>query len=99
MSSNRFVSYACELFDKNPERTVATINSMVFVFLKNEEFDRDLSLFTEVLGSDFSMVLKPKFVTLMVLIFGCVENRRFKLGSSLYSYLQMLFPLFSNKTR
>ena len=48
MSSNRFVSYACELFDKNPERTVATVNSMLFVFLKNEKFDRGLSLFTEV---------------------------------------------------
>ena len=45
MSSNRFVSYACELFDKNPERTVATVNSMLFVFLKNEKFDR---------GDDFS---------------------------------------------
>ena len=48
MSSNRFVSYACELFDKNPKRTVATVNSMLFVFLKNEKFDRGLSLFTEV---------------------------------------------------
>ena len=99
MSSNRFVSYACELFDKNPERTVATINSMVFVFLKNEEFDRGLGIFTKVLGSDFGLVLKPNFVTLMVLIFGCTENERFKLGTSLHSYLNMLFSLFSNKTR
>ena len=40
MSSNKFVSYACELFDKSHERTIVTVNSMVFGFLKNEEFDR-----------------------------------------------------------
>ncbi|XP_015578450.1 pentatricopeptide repeat-containing protein At4g33990 [Ricinus communis] len=86
MSSNRLMSYACQLFNKSPERTIVTVNCMVSGFLKNKKFDKGLCLFNEVLVGKFGLCLQPNFVTLMVLISGCVESGRFNIGTLLHSY-------------
>lgn len=86
MSSNRSLSYACVLFDRIPERTVVTVNCMVSGFLKNKQFDIGLRFFNEVLAGAFGLGLKPNYVTLIVLISGCVENGGYKVGKLLHSY-------------
>ncbi|XP_020537488.1 pentatricopeptide repeat-containing protein At1g08070, chloroplastic [Jatropha curcas] len=85
-SVNGSVKYARVLFDKMPDRTVVTVNSMVSGFLKNNQFDFGLSLFKKVLTGAFGLSMKPNFVTLMVLISGCVENGGYSIGRLLHSY-------------
>lgn len=86
MRSNELVSYACLLFDRMPERSVVTVNSMVSGFLKNKQFDVGLGLFNEALCGAFGPGLNPNYVTLMILISGCVEIGGYKSGILLHSY-------------
>ncbi|XP_050222782.1 pentatricopeptide repeat-containing protein DOT4, chloroplastic-like [Mercurialis annua] len=86
MGANNLVTYACHLFDKSPDRTIVTVNSMVSGFLINKEFDKGFRFFNEVLGGKFGIYLKPNYVTLISLISGCVDDGRFTSGTSLHGY-------------
>lgn len=80
------MGYACNVFDTMPHRTVVTVNGMLSGFVKNNMLDEGISLFNQVLGCSFGLELKPNYVTLVILISGCVELAGFIVGKALHSY-------------
>ncbi|CAL1368317.1 unnamed protein product [Linum trigynum] len=81
-AGSEILNYARVLFDGMPERNVVTVNGMLSGFLKNNRFVEGLRLFHEAFGEG----LKPNHVTLVVLISGCVEAGRYRLGMLLHSF-------------
>ncbi|KAM1185615.1 hypothetical protein ACFX2G_015209 [Malus domestica] len=84
--SKSLVGCACIVFDRYPQKTVVTINCMLSGFVKNSLFGAALDLFNRVLSYDFSLGLKLNYVTLVVLISGCVDSDEFNVGRALHSY-------------
>ncbi|XP_021820655.1 pentatricopeptide repeat-containing protein At1g06140, mitochondrial-like [Prunus avium] len=84
--SKSLVGYACAVFDRIPHKTVVTVNCMLSGFVKNNLSDAGLGLFNEVLRCGFGLELKPNYVTLVILISGCVEFDEFSVGKALHSY-------------
>lgn len=88
--SSRASSIACArvLFDRIPEKTVVTFNSMISGFVRNKHFSAGLGLFNGLCCSfdHGCMKLKPNHVTLVILISGCQEFSDFVAGKSLQSY-------------
>ncbi|XP_034673950.1 pentatricopeptide repeat-containing protein At4g33990-like [Vitis riparia] len=85
-SAEKSMGCACALFDKIPDKTVVTVNCMISGFVKNKRFDAGVGLFNRVLGGGFDLRVKPNYVTLVILISGCVEFGRFSIGNSLHCY-------------
>ncbi|XP_061993316.1 pentatricopeptide repeat-containing protein At4g19191, mitochondrial-like [Rosa rugosa] len=84
--SESLIGYACRVFDIMPQRTVVTVNGMVSGFVKNDMLDEGVGLFKKILDCSFGLELKPNYVTLVVLVSGCVELDGFIVGKVLHSY-------------
>ncbi|KAA8542420.1 hypothetical protein F0562_023444 [Nyssa sinensis] len=80
------MGYACVLFDRISERTVVTVNCMISGYVKKGIFNVGLSLFMRVLAGCFGLVVKPNYVTLVILISGCTEFGELSVGNLLHSY-------------
>lgn len=80
------MKYACQLFDKIPEKNVVSVNCMVSGWIKRGNFDVGLSLFIEMLKGSFGFSMGPNCYTFVILISGCVEYGRVEVGKSLHAY-------------
>ncbi|XP_024170001.1 pentatricopeptide repeat-containing protein At2g22410, mitochondrial [Rosa chinensis] len=80
------IGYASRVFDIMPQSTVVTVNGMVSGFVKNDMLDEGVGLFKKILDCSFGLELKPNYVTLVVLVSGCVELDGFIVGKVLHSY-------------
>ncbi|CAN0903566.1 Pentatricopeptide repeat-containing protein At2g34400 [Linum grandiflorum] len=80
-ASSEIMNYARVLFDEMPERTVVTVNGMLSGFLKTNRFSEGLGLFKKAFGDG----LRPSYVTMVILVSGCVETGDHKLGKLLHS--------------
>ncbi|CAN1179947.1 Pentatricopeptide repeat-containing protein At4g33990 [Linum perenne] len=84
-ASLEIMNYARELFDEMPERTVVTVNGMLSGFLKSKRFDEGFRLFNE----EFRDGLMPNYVTMVILVSGCVEISQitggYRLGKLLHA--------------
>ncbi|KAJ4824218.1 hypothetical protein Tsubulata_013078 [Turnera subulata] len=88
LGPKRFDRYASVLFDRMPIRTVVSVNCMLSGFVKNKEFDLGFGLFKRFVAGEFGLDLKPNYVTLMVLVSGCVETGEYgcQVGKLLHCY-------------
>lgn len=84
--SRCLIGYARVLFDGMSDKSVVTVNCMVSGLVKNKLFDDGLGLFKRALAGVFGGAVKPNYVTLVVLVSGCVEVGRFGVGKSLHCY-------------
>ncbi|KAL6181613.1 hypothetical protein ACLB2K_048264 [Fragaria x ananassa] len=84
--SENLIGYACRVFDVMPHRNVVTVNGMLSGFVKNGMLDEGIGLFKKVLGCSFGLECRPNYVTLVVLVSGCVELDGFIVGRVLHSY-------------
>ncbi|XP_051133457.1 putative pentatricopeptide repeat-containing protein At3g05240 [Andrographis paniculata] len=86
MSSADLLSYAVMVFDKMPERTVVSFNTIISGHLRSGNFDASLKFFRGMLNGSFGLIMKPNYVTFVVLISACVEFREGRTGISLHCF-------------
>ncbi|XP_050378049.1 pentatricopeptide repeat-containing protein At4g39530-like [Argentina anserina] len=84
--SESLIGYACRVFDIMPHRTVVSVNAMLSGFVKNSMLDEGVGLFKKVLRCSFGLECRPNYVTLVVLVSGCVELDAFIVGKVLHLY-------------
>ncbi|KAI3463980.1 hypothetical protein Pfo_020643 [Paulownia fortunei] len=84
MGSVNLMSYAAVLFDTVLEKSVVSVNCMISGFVNRGNLDVGLNLFVKMLSGCFGSNVKPNYVTLVILVSGCVEFGGCRTGNALH---------------